>query len=59
MVHDFCPHYLAITKTERSLKIEQDFEVAEPCKFDDFWHDASKVIDFLRAQGWEASDLWK
>ena len=32
MMHDFCSHHLAITKTERSLKIEQDFAVAEPCK---------------------------
>ena len=50
---------LYIGETGRRLKIEQDFEVAEPCKFDDFWHEASKIIDFLRAQGWEASDLWK
>ena len=26
--------------SDRSLNIEQDFEVAEPCKCDDFWHDA-------------------
>ena len=31
-------------KPERSLKIEQDFEVAQPCKCDGFWHDARKVI---------------
>ena len=36
-----------------------DFEVAEPCKFDDFWNDDSKIIDFLIAQIWEANDLWK
>lgn len=41
---------------ERSLKIEQDFEVAGPCKCDDFWHDASKIIDFSRAQGCHSSD---
>ena len=28
-------------------------------KWDDFRHDASKIIEFSRAQGWEASDLWK
>ena len=27
--------------------------------WDDFRHDASKIIEFSRAQGWEASDLWK
>ena len=60
MMHERCPDHLAIEqKPERSLKIEEDFEVAEPCKCDDFWHDASKIIDFLRAQGWEASDIWK
>ena len=31
---------------EQSLKIEQDFEVAELCKFYDFWHDASKLLTF-------------
>ena len=47
MIHERCPDCLAITKD------------AELCKFDDFWLDASKIIDFLRALGWEASDLWK
>ena len=35
------------------MKIEEDFEVAEPCKYDYFWQDARKIIEFLRAQVWE------
>ena len=49
----------ASSNDSKTVKSEQDFEVAEPCKCDDFWQDASKIIDFLSAQGWEASYLWK
>ena len=54
MIHVSCPHHLAITKPERSLKIEQDFEVAQSCKCNNIWHDPSKINDYLRAQGWES-----
>ena len=47
-----------MTNRHNGVKAVHD-DIAEPCKCDDFWHDASKIIDFLRAQGWEASDFWK
>ena len=39
MIDHSCPDQWQ--KRERSLKIEQDFQVAEPSKCDDFWHDAT------------------
>ena len=57
MIDHFFPDHMTMQKPERGLKIELVFEVAEPCKGADFWHDARKIIDFSRVQGWEASDL--
>ena len=59
LMDHFCPDHMAIAKRKQSLKIEQDFEVVEPCKCNDFWHDASKIIVFSLAQDWEVSDLWR
>ena len=40
-----------------------DFEVAEPCKCDDSWHDTSKIIDFGRratfGSGRNSAKFWR